>query len=189
MATPVVVGIDNGLHGAVVALDARCRVMQCSDTPIIVEQVKRSKRGRYLTGEMVAIVDALSVAFDVRCVLVEKGQPMRNGVIATFMAGYCEAAWLTACQALCLPCMTVAASTWQTSQLRDVPGADTKTRSVIQAGRLLPELAIKEGRKTLDGRADAGLIARYGVVDLGLLGKSQALHVVATTKRLKVPQP
>jgi len=167
---PVIVGIDNGLTGAVVAINARCDVCAYFDTPTI----SVGKRTRYDVAAMVRTLDVLIVTrFDVRCVLIEKGQPMRNGVIATWLSGYCEGAWVAIVVSLGLAHEIVSARTWQKGQLASVSGDSTKDRAVLAAQRAFPNLPLmpaRPRRKPYDGRADAALLARYGVTERGLLG-------------------
>lgn len=153
------IGIDNGLDGAIVILDYRGRFISCTDVPTInVKSGKKNKR-KYLVSNMAQLIpDVMALNIFVS---LEKAQAMKGqGVSSTFSTGYGAGLWEGIVAALGIPYTVSHPKTWQNSMIRDVPGTDTKARSVLAASRLFPGLDLS--RKKDHNRADAALIAEYG---------------------------
>ncbi|MDY7038565.1 MAG: hypothetical protein SV375_20730 [Thermodesulfobacteriota bacterium] len=70
--------------------------------------------------------------------------------------------WQGVLKATRLDYKKVAARTWQSAMLKNVPGSSTKDKSLKLAKELFPDLRHKLIRKKDDGRADALLMAEYG---------------------------
>jgi hypothetical protein len=114
---------------------------------------------------MNALLDRFAaVAYD--HVYIERQQAMpKQGVSSTFSTGYGFGLWIGMLVALRLPYTVVGPREWQKDMLAGTTG-DTKARSILRALQLYPGLPLTRpnGRKpTLDGVADAALIATYGL--------------------------
>lgn len=180
MARWLSVGIDGGLHGAVVAINDSLEVVGVFDTPIINlgKKLKSGKEGvnnAFLERDMaehlrVLIDPQLGFEFDHVSVILEKAHSMpKQGVVSTFKTGEGFGIWKGILAALRCSYEIVDTKTWQTRVMTGVTGLDPKTKSVTRCRRLFPKLPLsREGRKAiLDGRSDAALIAYYGLLDLG----------------------
>jgi len=166
-----VVGIDPGKKGAIVALyDSKPHI-----TPMPIIRARPGEgRDEYDIAAIVALFrDQLEMGDPIDLVMVEKAQPLPpirtsdgvelGGSLANFNRGVQSGfVWLLA--ALEIPCQPVPARTWQKIMLAGTPGADTKQRSILAAGRLFPGVDLKRSarsRKSDDGIADALLLAEY----------------------------
>jgi hypothetical protein len=173
----VSVGIDNGLNGAVVAIDEDYNVLGWWDCPTIESTTKsagKTKRHRdFAIPEMLKILqhimDLVLAGRHVK-VFLEYAQAMpKQGVTSTFKTGRGAGLWEGIVLGLGLPYDIVHPRTWTKVVLRDVPRGDPKHRSFIKCGRLYPKIPLKKPRGTkltMDGRSDAALIATYGMLTM-----------------------
>ena len=168
----IIIGIDPGKKGAVVALE-------CSGRPTAVEwtAADHPEEG-YIAGKgydvraMVAALRECAEAGEVGLVVLERQQafPM-EGRSSTLTTGYGWGLWAGIVAALGLPLLEVTSQRWTRRVLAGVPG-DGKGRSVAVCGARLPGLALTWGRrrKAHDGLSDAGCLALYGLAELGRAG-------------------
>lgn len=170
----VYVGIDNGLNGAVVAIDQDASFIEYWDTPTL--EIKQEKRKgkftihrEFVTSEMNKIVKHIVGAgrsFTVFKFFLEKAQAMpEQGLSSTFKTGYGAGLWEGIVSALGVSYDIVPATTWTKHVLKDMPVGETKKRSLLKCQRVFPLLKLtgERGAKlTKDGRSDAALIAYYG---------------------------
>lgn len=156
----IVIGIDPGLDGALVALvrgsDATITVL---DTPTLTVQGPKGNKREYNLASMSEMVRSLAVpgtrAF------VEKVHSMPGqGVRSMFSMGVGLGAWLGILAGLQIPYELVTPQRWKKALLPDM-GKD-KDASRLRAIQLFPAHANLFARKKDDGRADAMLIAEYG---------------------------
>lgn len=192
------VGIDNGISGAIVALDHNYKVVAYQDTPVVVlTKVKRRKAATddeptvespikkkrkkvnvsdYVPATMVEVLK--NIIYEVTGlqevelkVWLEVAQAMpQQGLSSTFKIGRGFGLWEGIVAALGLQYDIVHPATWTKIMLRDIPAGEPKQRTMIKAQRLfgssLP-LTKPHGRTlSLDGRADAALIAYYGMMQM-----------------------
>ena len=177
-------GIDNGLFGAVVLIDNNYNLIKCWDTPIIDLGKGKKTKNEFLINEMTNIImeiKSISERKEAQRVMVwiEKAQAMPNqGVSSTFKTGEGYGTWKGICAGLRLSFDLVSPRMWTKTVLTDIPLGDPKKRSMLKCSRLFPNLSLKKprGKKdSLDGRADAALIAYYGM--LRMLGKDDIKNV------------
>lgn len=166
------VGIDNGTTGAVVALNPDGNVIDLFDTPVLaVTKTRFSLNIPAMFGQLLRMIqsDAIRNQKLPITVYAEKAQPMPakfGGSIASFHRGQSAAAWQMACAALGLPVVFIRPQAWQKLFLKGVQGKDTKAKALMKASQIWPTLPlIKKGGRiaTLHGRADAALIALFGL--------------------------
>lgn len=161
-----IIGIDNGLNGAVVAIDGKTgHLVDYYDTPTVdlpPKKGKKTKRRIFAVAEMVSIIREFSNGE--LTAYIEYAQPMpKQGVSSTFATGFCFGLWQGILSSFCIPYEIVHPRVW-TSRVLSGPG-DTKSKSMMTCQRLFPKIPLMRpaGRKlTLDGRSDAALIAYYG---------------------------
>lgn len=172
----VSIGIDGGLTGAVVAVCQDLRVLGYFDMPL-VEGTRRKKGGKkvhYHTYDAPELHRKLGAMIDVLRrhgysvqVFLEYAQAMpQQGVSSVFTTGRCYGMAEMAVVALKVPYQIVHSNVWMKKVLAGLPKTDDKTRSFTQAARLFPSLPLKKPKGTiasLDGRADAALLAYYGL--------------------------
>jgi crossover junction endodeoxyribonuclease RuvC len=153
---PVVLGIDPGLSGALAALDPAGRVVAVLDMPTL-----ETGNGRR-TVNVVALRTALYSLLPIRACWIENVSAMpTDSRVAAFAFGRSVGALEAACLLSGVPVQRVTPQVWK----RDagLPTGVPKAASVEAALRLLPGSAPYLTRVKDHGRADALLIARYGL--------------------------
>lgn len=159
----IVLGIDPGLHGAVVALGPD-GVLEWFDTPVL--KTGRGERHDFVPTEMAAHLRILTgrVPWGALRIVLEQAQAMpKQGVSSTFSTGKGFGLWLGILAALQLPYELVRPAEWMRTMLHGASG-EGKGRSLAVASRLFPALPLmKPGGRvlSLDGRADAALMAEW----------------------------
>lgn len=169
----VCLGIDNGLHGAVVALTEH-GLLDWHDTPIIATGSKGKGKNVFAAAEMATILQAyaseFTLTYEALYVIIETAQAMPGqGVSSTFKIGFGHGLWVGICAGLGLSYELVHPRTWQKAMLAGIPAGDTKARSMAKCQQLFPTIPLVKprGRKlTMDGRADAALIAAWGLREM-----------------------
>jgi crossover junction endodeoxyribonuclease RuvC len=169
----VVIGIDNGLDGGVVALEGSRGGVKLNLTPTLGA---RANKREYDLAEMVRILEPyapanLPMGIDAQ-VFIERAQAMpKQGVSSTFSIGNGYGSWKGILAALRLPFEIVSPQTWQKVMFSGIPvNGDTKRASAIVAQRLYPGIDWRRStraRKTHDGLTDALCLAEYGKRRLG----------------------
>ena len=89
----------------------------------------------------------------------------KQGLASTFKTGLGYGLWQGTCAGLELPYEVVNPRTWQKEMLADLAG-DSKARSLAKCQQLFPGIPLMKPRGrvlTMDGRADAALIAAWGL--------------------------
>ena len=152
------IGIDPGLDGYI----AWIRDGFYAACPIPV--LPKGKSGhQYDEATMVA---ALRTIAPVELAVVEKQQAMPGqGVSSMFAIGHGFGLIKGILAGLGIPYLVVHPRTWQKVMLRDAAGTDTKSRSIIVAGRLFPNVDLRRSErahKPCADKADALLLAHYG---------------------------
>lgn len=171
-----ILGIDPGVHGALALFDKQLdsvRLLEVHDTPTVQVSVykktaaKRStQRNEY---DLSAIYNLLLSFGSIDLAVVEKIQPMpTNGSIGNFRSGYGFAMWVTFCMSMGIPLERVAPPTWKAALLKGLPKG--KKSGLIKARELYPAAPLHLAGH--DGRADAMLLATYGMRHL--IGQSAA---------------
>ncbi len=157
----VIVGVDPGKAGALVALDEAGRLVAAhaaEDTYC---------PGEYRPAEMARLLRDLAPAL----VVLERQHAMpKQGLSSTFSIGRGFGLWEGVVAALEVPVHVVTSSVWQRAVLRAVPG-EGKVRAILAAEARVPELVLTPGRrrKPHDGLADACCLALYGMSLAGWL--------------------
>ena len=160
----VVVGVDPGKSGflCIMPLSSTIPIRFCP-TPVI----KSAKGGKaqYDLATLANTLFRLSDACDIRLVAIEKQQayPGQGGA-SNFSTGYGYGILMMGFAMLKIPIASPHPRTWQAEMLRDIPGEDTKLRSVLAAGRLFPLAdlrASERSKKPSHDKADSLLLALW----------------------------
>lgn len=177
MANWLSIGIDGGLHGAVVGISDSLEVIGFFDTPIIDlgKKLKSGKKGTnnaFLEQDMAKQIHDLAstTGFFGIHVILEKAKSMpKQGVVSMFKTGEGFGLWKGILAAFGYSYEIVDVKKWQNKVMTGVTGLDPKSKSISRCQRLFPKLPLKrEGSKVLlDGRSDAALIAYYGLLERG----------------------
>jgi crossover junction endodeoxyribonuclease RuvC len=147
----VIWGIDPGINGALVAFDIESCVLDIHDMPIMEVRGKKTISPQLVRGIL---------AQEHGPIVIERvGAMPGQGVSSMFNFGKGFGILLGVAAGLEMPIHEVAPQTWQKA-LKVPPGKDGNRQ---RACELLPAYAQSFSRKKDDGRADAALIAYYGV--------------------------
>ncbi len=188
----LILGIDPGKHGAIVAV-ASPTAIACVPMPLIKVAGGKTKSGKARTREQYDLqaIRAHITSSGVRPdhVFLEAARPFpmkfqrarlvdatgeqaadaqleTSGVVANWNRGYSLGLFEGLFVALAIPYTLVAPQSWQRAMHAGVSTyVDTKQRSILAAQRLFPQvslLATPRSLKPHDGIADALLIAEYG---------------------------
>jgi len=158
MKSQIYCGVDNGLSGALVALQGTT-ILELKVMPVITST--KAKR-EYDIHEIVEFFKRYPTA----TVILEKAHAMpKLGSVQAFSFGKNYGIIVGIVSALHLRYQIVHAKTWQKEMFRDINYNDTKQASAIVAQRLFPDIdfkATKKCKKVHDGMTDSCSIACYG---------------------------
>lgn len=156
----IVLGIDPGLDGGLVALDERRTVLLAERMPTL----GTGKRTLDLPVIALSTADLLD-AGPVRVVLEKQAPRPRDGKVSAFKTGFGYGQLCGLFAGLRLPVKVVAPRDWQRVVCRSLPKMDTKARTILAVEQQLPELDLTPGRcrKPHTGLADAAGLALWGL--------------------------
>jgi hypothetical protein len=170
------IGIDPGLHGAVVVLNEDFRIVEYYDCPVIKnEKTKKGKKSvkyEFAPGHMAEIIRSIAKDqyLQPKAWLERAGAMPKQGLSSTFKTGRGFGLWEGILAAIVgLPYDIIAPRTWSKEMFKGTPLGDPKQRSLSKAQRLFPELPLTKPRGrvlSLDGRSDAALIAYFGMLQM-----------------------
>lgn len=165
-ARSITVGIDNGLNGAIVALNQDAKLIGWWDTPTIKLNKGKSKKQTFAPPSMAQIINLLIINHAQTMVWLEVAMAMpKQGLSSTFQTGRGYGLWEGIVAGLGLRYDSIHPRTWTKETLRDVPQGDPKQRSMIKCQRIFPDIPLTRPSGSvlcMDGRSDAALIAYYG---------------------------
>jgi hypothetical protein len=169
MSDGLVIGIDPGKTGGIVALDMAGRPVEwmAADHPSEGYTVKGKGPREYVPQVMRLWLEQRE---DVRFAIIEaqRAMPM-EGRTSVLTTGYGWGLWVGMCAGLGIPYRVVQPRAWMRSVMGTRPAkGEKKARSIIEAGAQVPALPLTWGRKTKphDGLADAALMAVYALQQL-----------------------
>ena len=179
----IIIGIDPGLDGAFAAVGLDSKAVEFLDMPTFDVTVGGKNRRQVDTQSVVCWLRGQAQAASEISVIIEKQQAMpfrgkgkpcptckqvrAQGTVSTGTTMMNYGLLLGILAALELPLDLVAARSWKAAMLRDV--GSEKEASIMRAKQLVPAVADRLTRKKDHGRAEALLIAVYGVRHLGVL--------------------
>jgi crossover junction endodeoxyribonuclease RuvC len=159
----IVVGIDPGKSGAVVAIDSSNLL------PVGAWYAEQDycSSGEYQDDRMAEVMRCCAAGAAVpKLVLIERQHAMpKQGGTSCLTIGIGFGLWRGICAGLGLPREIVSAPIWQKEMFRGVPGADKKDQAARVAQMRVPSLNLFPGRrrKPHDGLADACCLALWGI--------------------------
>ena len=167
----IIIGIDPGKKGGVVAIDVTGRPTAIEWTAADHPDEGYALGKAYNPGRMAWFLDDVSCRDEIGLVVLERQQarPM-EGRTSCLTTGYGWGLWAGIVHAMNLPLMEVTGARWTRQVFAGVQG-EGKARSISVVSARLPELSLTWGRKRKphDGLADAGCLALYGLTQLGKL--------------------
>lgn len=151
-------GIDPGVTGGVVVLDADGAPILSTRTPVVRVGTKRTYD---IPGMVGLLEEALTAAQGKVSAVIEKvGTMPRDGRVGAFNFGVGYGLWLGILSALGISYYEVTPQRWQADMLAGLPRGDkTKLSSITRCQTLFPGVPIKA--KADHGIADAALLAEY----------------------------
>jgi len=156
------IGIDPGISGGVAVVNEKLEVLGLEDVPT----VKAVGKGKtlYNAGAMADILRAFALKGDAVAVLEAAAARPGQGVSSMFSIGRGFGLWEGLLSGLGIPFREVHPATWTRAVLKGVPG-EGKERNISAALKMFPgaEIIPPGCRKPKDGRADALLLAYYGL--------------------------
>lgn len=156
----IVIGIDNGLDGGVVAIHGSGPLIR-----LVTPTLGTGKRSFNLVA-MADLLRVLSIDSNDKMAFLERAQAMPGqGVTSMFSTGFGFGAWQGLLTALQIPFELVTPQKWQRDMFVGINRDDTKAASALVAQRLRPDTdwrASPRCRKPHDGLTDAFCIAEYG---------------------------
>jgi crossover junction endodeoxyribonuclease RuvC len=160
------IGIDPGFSGAICILDENGNIELLEDMPVLRIGSKQELDERRLCG-WIEEYSADPAGYSIHC-FIEKAQPMPGQGISSTGRYLCSYGIIRGiCVGLWVPYTLVSPITWKRSMLKDMKKG--KQASIFRVLQLYPELDLE--RKKDHGKADAILIARYGMQLIGKLKK------------------
>lgn len=149
-------GVDVGAHGAIAVLDAKGGLIDVYDMPVIQMKVGKSMRDRVAAHGLAAMVRDLQVAM----VFLERvGGMTGQSASAAFTFGHGAGLVEGVLVGLDVPLSYVTPQRWK----KGFALSADKGAARQKAMQIWPEKAKKFARVKDDGRAEAALIARFGM--------------------------
>jgi len=166
-------GIDPGQTGCLAViriLDDGSREIRFFDPPLFnVKSGKKLKHEYDEAGMALALLEFSTMEKETTCVLEKVGAMPGQGVTSMFNFGMGYGLWRGMLAALKVPYTLVSPVTWKKAIMMDMPKEKDAARQ--RAIQLYPQLAPQLSRKKDIGRADALLLAHYGIVSAGREGQ------------------
>lgn len=155
----VLVGIDNGLDGALVMVDFDTNELLAS----FVMPTVGTKKREYNVSCITSILEAWNNKNDIQSVALERAQAMpKQGVSSMFSIGYGFGVMQGILTALGISYVIVMPKEWQKRCFAGMPKDDTKKSSYLFASRMCPSatfLATSRSRVPHSGLTDAYCMA------------------------------
>jgi crossover junction endodeoxyribonuclease RuvC len=174
------IGIDPGISGAIAVYDMDTREFKFHDTPTVTIKSGKSFKNQMDPHAASLLLNGIAgermIGVERCLVTIEKVAPMPSfnraedgvveerrtmGATSAFNFGMGFGMWIGICAALQLPYELVHPATWKLKLLAGM--ARGKDASRVKAMQLFPQTAKDLARKKDHGRADALLLAVYGV--------------------------
>jgi crossover junction endodeoxyribonuclease RuvC len=160
----VFLGIDPGQTGCLAAIQFldEGKIVRFFDPPLF--QVKSGNKTKNEYNEVLmarALKEFAAMGTEVVCVLEKVSAMPDQGVTSMFNFGMGYGLWRGMLSAFEIPYSLVHPATWKKALMQDMPKEKDAAR--LRAVQLYPQAASELARKKDIGRADALLLAHYGV--------------------------
>lgn len=163
----IYVGIDNGLDGAIVAIDDAGKIVVRHTMPVIKGAKSRREYDMQQITTMLSNIQQFAFSSGQLPVVVglEKAQVTHiAGKNSCFMMGYCYGMMQGILNSMKISYVVFRAVDWQKEIFNGMSGTDTKQKSIIYAKRKYPEQDWRKSDRSTnehDGLTDALCIANY----------------------------
>jgi crossover junction endodeoxyribonuclease RuvC len=157
MSYQYVIGIDPGLSGAIAVIDSTSRETTVIDMPVISVGKKNTLNLQALCQFLEPYKDK-----DAICLIEKVGARPGQGVTSMFNFGKSYGALMGILSALRIPYTEITPQSWKKVMMAGQPKEKDASRYVAQ--QLFPDQDLS--RKKDHGRADALLLAEYGIRQL-----------------------
>lgn len=152
----LIVGVDPGLSGAVGFLNADGTYAGVEDMPVVIATTGRKEL------DAAGLAETLR-AYGPSCAIVERvSSRPGEGAVGAFSFGATYGGILAVLAALQIPTALVAPAVWK--RKAGIPAGADKACSISTAKRLIPTASTILTLKKHDGRAEALLLARHGLI-------------------------
>ena len=162
----IFLGIDPGQRGALASIDLwddGRRKVDLFDTPLLTVKNGNKIKHEYNEAAMTAMLfNFLQIDVRLHCVLEKVNAMPGQGVTSMFNFGMGYGMWRGMLSAFQIPYTLVHPATWKKEVMHDM--GKEKQASIQRVMQLYPQLANRFERKKDDGRADALLLAHYGML-------------------------
>jgi crossover junction endodeoxyribonuclease RuvC len=176
----LILGIDPGASGALALYhSADWLLVDVFDMPTHTIKINGSNKSRVDPHALAGIIRERSDRIAFACIEEVSSLP-KQGVASTFAFGQAYMAVEMACAALQVPYYTVRPSVWK----RVMSLSGDKDESRRMASRLMPTSADRWPRVKDDGRAEAALLALYG---LRVFGKNHGFFDGGPSQPARTP--
>ena len=160
------IGIDPGMQGAVAMIDSRGNVVSVQDTPVLIVKKGKGSRTKYVESQMATILNNMrftsGVPGEIEAIIENVHAMPKQGVTSSFSFGVGFGIWIGILAALRIPYRKVEPTVWKKAV--GISAGSSKNASIIRAQQMFPGVSFRKDKgrvDTLDGRADALLLAEY----------------------------
>jgi len=169
------IGIDPGLHGAVVVVDDNYKLVGYYDCPVIknvtTKKGKKSTKFEFAPASMADLLRGIVGEYHcrVKAWLERAGAMPKQGLSSTFKTGRGFGLWEGILAGVGVVYDIIGPRVWSKVMFEGTPMGEPKQRSLTKCQRLYPDLPLTRPRGhvlSLDGRSDAALIATYGMLQM-----------------------
>ncbi len=170
------IGIDPGLHGAVIVINDSYKLIDYYDCPVIentsVKKGKKKTKYEFAPPSMAEVIRKIINSYPTdrtKAWLERAGAMPKQGLSSTFKTGRGFGLWEGILAGVGCVYDIVGPRIWQKPMFEGTPLGDNKQRSMSKCQRLYPELSLTRPRGrvlSLDGRSDGALIATYGMLQM-----------------------
>lgn len=159
MSVDYIIGVDPGMSGAIAIIDTRKGLVDAIDMPTVEIQVGKAMKRR-VAPEVIA--SELRTYAPYAVAYIEKVSAMPGqGVSSMFAFGEAYGLVRGVLAGMGIPCTAVTPAVW-TKAMRVAGGKDGSRQRAME---LWPDKAALFKRVKDDGRADAALIAQWGIAE------------------------
>lgn len=166
MYSPMYVGIDPGLEGAVAVMDGTGKYIRFTDTPTVTLRSGKKFKKQMDPSACSKVLEGIVAEAESVIVTIEKVQAMPGGgersmgATSAFSFGFGFGIWIGLLAALKVPYQMVHPMTWKKAMMYGM--GKEKDASRLKAMQLFPVSSRDLYLKKHHGRADALLLAAYG---------------------------
>ena len=156
----VIAGLDPGEHGAIAFIDPEEHTLELFDMPSF--QIKPGQKKKKVI-DHVGVADSFREKTIITAYIEEVNAMPHQGVVSMFTLGRNFGTLFGVAGGLQIPVTQVRPAVWK----KNLKVPADKDAARYRASQLMPRCSSAWKKKDQDGRAEAALIALYGLCDLG----------------------